>query len=63
MLGIDQGRWQDSSEPGFNFNLLKSNNIGWFFNWPPLPKSSKYKQVNLGGVRCILDDLRQRKFT
>ena len=27
---------------------------GSFFNWPPTPlKSSKYKKVNLGWVRCI----------
>ena len=26
---------------------------GCFFNWYPSPKSSKYKKVNLGKVRCI----------
>ena len=37
---------------------------GGFFNCPPPPlKSSKHRKVNLGQVRCILDDLRQRRFT
>ena len=33
----------------FNSNYIQ----GDFFNCPPPPKSSKYKKVNLGGVRCI----------
>ena len=35
---------------------------GCFFHWAP-PKISKYRKVNQGQVRCIQDDLRQRRFT
>ena len=34
----------------------------FFVTVAPL-KSSKYRQVNLGQVRCIQDDLRRRRFT
>ena len=33
-----------------------------FFTGPP-PKMSQYRKVNLGQVRCIWADLRQRRFT
>ena len=33
-------------------NILTSLYRVFFFNWPPL-KSSKYKKVNLGEVKCI----------
>ena len=40
-----------------------TNHTGCFFFTGTPPKSSKYKQVNLGWVRCISADLCQRRFT